>query len=159
VFVKFGDRGFWAYDFVLGVFLKYLIDVVEATGYSHAPFVDNALQHWRLAPIIANFGLNLEKSWTPLQRQNVITFLEEACAKLASRESIPTEVIVTWPFADGLRLFHRGLKEVRTAPVIELGVAIIALVRDELPKAPKGEVWFFTDTGRSTIRMEPSWDG
>lgn len=69
------------------------------------------------------------------------------------------EEIAGWPFADGQRLFHRGLKEVRTAQVIELGGAIIALLRDELPKAPRGEAWFFTDSGRSTIQMEPSWDG
>jgi hypothetical protein len=158
VFVHFGDRGFWAYDIVLGVFLKYLIDVAEATGYSHAPFLNEAVQHWRLAPI-ANFGFHLEKSWTALQRHNVIGFAEQVCARLATRDSIPMEEIVGWPFVEGKRLFHRGLKEVRTAPVIELGRAIIALLRDELPKAPKGEAWFFTDTGRSTIRMEPSWDG
>ncbi len=44
MFVNFGDRGFWAYDIVLGVFLKYLIDVAEAPGISHAPFLDEALQ-------------------------------------------------------------------------------------------------------------------
>ena len=158
VFVHFGDRGFWAYDIVLGVFLKYLIEAAEATGVSHAPFLDEALQHWRLAPI-ANFGLHLEKSWTALERQNVISFAEEACARLATRDSIPMEEIVGWPFADGRHLFHRGLKEVRTASVIELGGAFISLLCDELPKAPKGKAWFFTDNGRSTMPMEPSWDG
>ena len=78
---------------------------------------------------------------------------------MATRDSIPMEEIVGWPFADGKRLFHRGLKEVRTAPVIDLGESIIALLRDELPKAPKGEAWFFRETGRFTIRMQPSWEG
>ena len=27
------------------------------------------------------------------------------------------------------------------------------------PKAPKGEAGFFTDTGRTRIGMQPSWDG
>ena len=158
VFVHFGDRGFWAYDIVLGVFLKHLIDAAEATGYSRAPFLNDAVRHWRLAPI-ANLGFHLEKSWTPLQRQNVIAFAQEACARLATRDSIPIEEIVSWPFADGERLFHRGLHEVHTQPVIELGGATIALLRDELPKAPMGEAWFFTYTGRTTIRMRPSWEG
>ena len=114
-YVRYRDRGFWAYDIVLGVFLKYLIDVVEATRCSCASFLDEAIRHWRLAPI-ANFGLHLEKSWTAPQRQNVIDFAKEACARLATRDSIPMEEILGWPFADGRRLFHRGLKEVRTGP-------------------------------------------
>ena len=138
--------------------MKYLIDAVEATGYSRAPFLNEALGSWRLAPII-DIGFPLEKSWTALQRQNVITYVEEACARLATRGSIPMEEIVNWPFPGDSRLFHRGLKEVRTTPVIDLGRAIIALLRDELPKAPKREAWFFTDKGRSTIRMSPEWDG
>lgn len=152
VFVHFGDRGIWAYDIVLGVFLKHLIDVAETASYSRAPFLNEAIQHWRVVPI-ANFGMHLEESWTAGQRQDVINFVEEACARLATRKSIPMEEISTWPFSNGQRLFHRGLKEVRTAPVIDLGRAIIALLRDELPNAPKGEAWFFTETGRSTIRM------
>jgi hypothetical protein len=47
--------------------------------------------------------------------------------------------------------------QVFTAPAIELGRAIIALLFGELPEAPKGEVWIFgTPMGRSTIRMDPS---
>ena len=153
-YVRYGDRGFWTYDIILGVFLKYLIDVVEATGFSRTSFLDETVRHWRLAPI-ANFRLHLEKSWTALQRQNVIDFAKEACARLATRESIPMQEILGWPFFDGLHLFHRGLKEVRTGPVIELGGAFIDLLSDTLPEAPKGEAWFFTDTGRSTIGMRP----
>lgn len=120
-YVTYGDRGFWAYDIVLGVFVKHLIDAIEAmAGYSHAPFLDKALLHWRLAPFL-DIGFHFEKSWTELQRQNVIAFTEQACARLATRNSIPTEEIVNWSFGGDLRLFHRGLTEVRTAPVIELG--------------------------------------
>ena len=154
VFVHFGDRGFRSYDIILGVFLKHLLEVAEATGYSHAPFLDEAIQHWRLAPNV-NFGFHLKKSWTALQRVNVITFVEQACARLASRDSIPMEEIANWPFAGGSRLFHRGLKAVPIAPVIELGGAIISLLRDELPKAPRGEAWFSTDKPQ-TVRSESS---
>jgi hypothetical protein len=156
--VTFRGRGFWAYDVVLGVFLKYLIDVVEATGQAHTPFLSEALAAWRLAPIL-DIGVHLDESWTPLQRQNILTFIEEACDRLATRESIPTEEIGSWAFTGGQRVFHRGLKEVRTAAAIELGRAIIALLRDELPEPPRGEAWFFTHEGRSTIRMDPSWNG
>jgi hypothetical protein len=33
-FVRHGDRGFWAYDVALGVFLKHLIDVAEPLAQS-----------------------------------------------------------------------------------------------------------------------------
>jgi hypothetical protein len=154
-YVQYGDRGFWVYDIVLGVFVKHLVDVVEATEHSRAAFLDAALRHWRLTPFL-DIGVHFEKSWTELQRQNVIAFLEEACDRLGTRDSIPMEEIVNWTFGGDLRLFHRGLMEVRTAPVIELGTAIIALLRDELPQAPEAEAWFFTHTGRSTIGMQTS---
>jgi hypothetical protein len=149
-YVSYGDRGFWAYDIVLGVFLKYLIDVVEATGQAQTPFLADAVSSWRLAPIY-DFGVSLEESWSPLQRQNIINFAEEACARLATRELISTEEIASWTFTGDERVFHRGLEEVRTAPVIERGQAIIALLRGELREPPRGEAWFFTHTLRSTI--------
>ena len=67
--------------------------------------------------------------------------------------------IVSWPFADDVRIFPRAAKEVLTAPVIELGCAMIALLSGQLPEAPKGKAWFFgVPGGDSTIEMDPSWD-
>ncbi len=155
--VEFGNRGFWAYDVAAGIFLKYLIDVVEATGQAHTPFLAKAISDWRVQAVITEFGLTLEESWTELQRQNFITFAEEACARLATRESIPAEEIAKWQFGDS-RIFPRGANEVRSAPVVELGRAIVALVKGELPSAPKGEAWFYgIPEGRSTIKMRDEW--
>jgi hypothetical protein len=54
----------------------------------------------------------------------------------------------------------RGAYEVGIGPVVELGCAMIALVRGNLPQAPKGTAWLFgTPAGRTTIGMDPSWDG
>jgi hypothetical protein len=156
--VTYRDCGLWAHYLVLGVFLKYLIDVVEATGQADTPFLAEAVSSWRIAPIY-DFGIVFEESWTPLQRQNVTTFAEQACERLGTRESIPLEEVAGWPFSGYKPVFGHGLKEIRTAPAIELGRAIIALLRDELPEPPRGEAWFFTHEGRSTIRMDPSWNG
>jgi hypothetical protein len=113
----------------------------------------------RLCPIGAcklrsnEYGLTLEEEWSSAQRQTFIELAEAACKKLATRESIPAEEIVSWPLADELRIFPRGAKEILTEPVIELGRAIIALVSGDLPESPEGEAWFYgTPTGRSTIR-------
>ena len=64
--------------------------------------------------------------------------------------------------AAGGRLAHFSSQrtEVLTAPIIELGRAIIALMSGNLPRPPKGETWFYgTPTGRSTIGMRGGeWD-
>jgi hypothetical protein len=158
--IEFGNRFFWAYDVAAGVFLKHLIDEAEASGQTDVPWLSQALSDWRVQAAITECGLTLREDWSSEQRQTFIELAEGACKKLATRESIPAEEIVSWPLVDDLRIFPRGAKEVLTAPVIELGRAIIALVSGELPQSPKGEAWFYgTPTGRSTIRMDPEWNG
>jgi hypothetical protein len=152
-FVKFGNRGFWAYDLALGVFLKHLIDAAaEASGQAHTNWLSTAVSSWREVACISDFGLTLVADWSAAQRQTFIALAEQACARLATRESIPAEEIVGWPVLEDLRIFPRGATEVLTAPVIELGHAIIALASGELPEAPKGDTWFYgTPTGRRTL--------
>ncbi len=158
--VTYADRGFWAYDVAVGVFLKYLIDAAQASREANAPWLCDGVASWRVRAVISDYGLRFDGRWSPEQRKTFIALAEEACAALVSRDSIPAKEITSWSFVDDLRIHPRGANEVFTAPVIELGRAIIALLRDELPEAPKGEVWVFgTPTGRSTILMNPSWDG
>jgi hypothetical protein len=89
-----------------------------------------------------------------MQRQIFIKLAEAACKKLGTRESIPAKEIASWPLTDELRIFPRSATDVLTAPIIELGHAIIALVSGNLPRPSEGEAWFYgTPTGRSTIRM------
>jgi hypothetical protein len=155
--IEFEGRFFWAYDVAAGVFLKHLVDEAEASEQADEPWLSQAISDWRVQAAITEYGLTLEDKWSSAQRQAFIELAEAACKKLATRESIPAEEIVRWPLADELRIFPRGAKEVRTAPVIELGRAIIALVSGNLPQSPDGEAWFYgTPTGRSTIRMDKS---
>jgi hypothetical protein len=109
---------------------------------------------------ITEAGLTLEEEWSSAQRAILIELAEAACKKLEKRKSIPSEEIASWPMTDNLRIFPRSATEVLTAPIIELGRAIIALLSGNLPQSPKGEAWFYgTPTGRSTIRMNPPWNG
>lgn len=152
--ISFEGRFFWAYDVAAGVFLKYLIDEAQASEHAVEPWLSKAVSSWRVQAAITEFGLSLEEQWSSTQRQTFIKLAEGACKKLAARESIPADEIACWPLVDELRIFPRTSKEVLTAPVIELGNAIIALVSGNLPRPPKGEAWFYgTPTGRSTIRM------
>ena len=147
-------RFFWAYDVAAGVFLKHLIDEAETSGQADAQWLSQAVSDWRVQAVTTEFGLTLQEEWSSAQRQIFIELAEAACKKLATRESIPAQEIASWPLKDELRVFPRTANEVLTAPVIELGRAIIALVSGDLPRPPDGEAWFYgTPTGRSTIRM------
>lgn len=154
-FVTYANRGFWAYDVALGVFLKHLIDAADASHAADATWLSSAVSSWRVVACIDGFGLNLNTDWLAVQTEAFVALAEEACAKLTARESIPADEIVGWYLLDDEHIFPRGAKEVHTAPVVELGRAIVALISGRLPKAPKGEAWFYgTPTGRSTIRMD-----
>jgi hypothetical protein len=143
-----------AYDVAAGVFLKYLIDETEASEQANETWLSDAVSHWRVQAAITESGLTLEEHWSSVQRQIFVKLAEAACKKLATRESIPAKEIANWPLTDELRIFPRSATEVLTAPIIELGHAIIALVSGNLPRPSKGEAWFYgTPTGRSTIRM------
>lgn len=158
--IEFGGRFFWAYDVAAGVFLKHLIDEAEASEHANEPWLSKAVSSWRLQATITEFGLTLEEEWSSAQRQIFIELAEAACKKLETRESIPAKEIASWPMTDNEYIFPRSATEVLTAPIIELGRAIIALVSGNLPPSPKGEAWFYgTPTGRSTIPMNSSWDG
>lgn len=158
--VTYKRRGFGAYDVAVGVFLKYLIDAAEAGGEANASWLSETTSQWRVWAVVGECGFPLDERWSAEQQKTFINLVEKTCASLATRNAIPAQEIVSWPFVDNMRIDPRGAKEVLTAPVVELGRAIIALLRDELPEAAEGEAWFFgAPTGRSTIRMDDSWDG
>ena len=151
-FVSYAGRGFWAYDVALGVFLKYLLDAAQDSRDANLPWLSEAMASWRVWAVYTDLAFTLDEHWSAEQKKTFIVLVEQACNALASRKSIPAEEIVSWPFVDDLRIFPRGEKEVLTAPVVELGRAMVALLGNDLPDAPKGEAWFFgTPTGRITI--------
>jgi hypothetical protein len=130
--------------------------VAEASDQAKTEWLSSAIESWREA-CIPDFGLTLDPSWSPAQLQTFIALAEEASAKLAKRALIPAEEIAGWRVLDDLRTYTRGANEVLTAPVIELGRAIIALVSGELPEAPNGTAWCYgTPEGRQTIGMRSS---
>lgn len=148
-YVEYAGRGFWAYDVGLGVFLKHLIDAAEASDEAGSPWLSDAVSSWRAAAGIPDFGLYMREDFSAEQRQVFVALVEGACAMLAKRVSILAEEIVAWPILDDLRIFTRGASEVETAPVIELGRALIELVSGELPQPPAGKIWIYgTETGR-----------
>ncbi|MGD0734446.1 MAG: hypothetical protein ABR976_04835 [Terracidiphilus sp.] len=153
--LEFDGRLFWVYDVAAGVFLKYLVDEAEASEHAGEAWLSEAVSDWRAQAAITEFGLTLKEQWSSAQRQIFIELSEEACKKLATRMSISSEEIASWELVGDLHISTRGESEILTAPVIELGRAIIELVSGNLPQPPKDEAWFYgLPTGRSTLRMK-----
>ena len=153
-YVHYMNRGFWVYDVGLGVFLKYLIDAFEASEQAKVPWLSALISSCREAAYIGDIGLTLDEDWTPEQRQAFIALAEEACATIRKRASIPAEEMVAWHVLDDEGIFPRGAMEVLTAPIVELGGAVIALVSGRLPEAPNGKVWLYgTPSGRQELML------
>ncbi len=151
-YVEYEDRGFWAYDVALSVFLKHLIDAAEMSGKAETAWLATAISSWRVVACISDYGLTLGAGWSAAQKRDFVALAENASTRLAKRASIPSEEIVGWRVLDDLRIFPRGATEVLTGPVVELGRAIIELVTGELPEAPDGQVWFYgTPTSRQML--------
>lgn len=83
------------------------------------------ISEWREVASIADIGLTLDEDWSPAKRRTFVALAEDACASLATWASIPAEEIVAWPLLDDLRIHPRGATEVLTAPIVELGRAVV----------------------------------
>ena len=87
-FVAYQGHGFWAYDVALGIFLKYLINVAEESSEAAHTWLSGRVSSWRVIACIHDIGLTLEADWSAVQRQMFVALAEEACARLATRDSI-----------------------------------------------------------------------
>ncbi len=99
--------------------------------------------------------MTLDERWSPSQCQTIVALAEDACRTLSERDSISADEIVKWHILDDEHIFPRGATEILTAPVIELGGAIIALLQGRLPTAPEGKAWLYgTENGRQMLSVE-----
>jgi hypothetical protein len=155
-YIKYRDDGFWAYDVAQGVLLKYLVDVAEARAAQPSmSWLNEATHSWRIGSVL--YGLHIDESWSGERLDLLKRLVLEACEQLQRRESISSAEIEAWPMIDDLRIFTRGAKEVATAPVIELGRAVVSLLEGSLPRPPAGTWWCYGfPEGRSTIRKRES---
>lgn len=151
-YIGYRDDGFWAYDVAQGVLLKYLVDLAAARAEKPGmSWLRDAAHSWRIGAVL--YGLNIDESWSVEQLVIFKRIVLEACEQLQTREKISSAEIETWPMIDDLRIFTRGAKEVFTAPVIELGRAVVSLLEGSLPPPPAGTWWCFGfPEGRTTIQ-------
>jgi hypothetical protein len=144
VYVEFRERGFWAFDVVSGVFLKFLIDVA-ATQHDLAdqPWLAVAIKDWRIHAVVSDFALCFDSEWSERQMRIVTELANIACAELSKRDSISASEIESWEMIDDFRIFPRGLPGLATVWPIRFGRAVIELLNGSLPDPPKGTSWYF----------------
>lgn len=154
-FVEYGSRGFWAYDVALGIFLKYLIDAASHREEDPTrPWLADAVAWWRIVACVSDYGLSCDPEWSSDQLATFVELTDEACAQLALREVIEPAEVASWHVLDDQTIFLRNAAQVRTSPIVELGLAIRALVTGSLPDAPPGASWLYgSPDGRKTIAM------
>lgn len=145
LYVGFRDNGFWAYDVVSSVFLKFLIDA--ASGFADGDpnrWLAEATQHWRVNAITSDFGLYLDDDWSGSEVDTVIDLCGKAIAAIREYGDIPSAEAQSWAILDDQRIFVRGHDPVPCEPVARFGGAVTALLQNTLPEPPDRHWWFFT---------------
>ena len=59
-FVESRRDCFWAYDVVLGIFLKHLIDAAEASAEADEPWLSKEVSWWPVVACVSTYGLTLD---------------------------------------------------------------------------------------------------
>ena len=155
--VCFEEVMFSAYDVALGIWLKHFVELFELTDLRTDEWWIEKADWWRVVAAVDPYGIDFDEGWTPELREQFVTLAESVNAKLAERTEIPASEVASWDLGDGLTIWPRcALTEsISTAPVIELGVAMIDLVQRILPATPVPG-WWFVGTGPMRVFSPPS---
>jgi hypothetical protein len=152
-FVDFGNRGFWAYDVALGVFLKHLIDAAESHNQSNSQWLSELIGSWRTVACVDTYGLTIDPAWSDEQRKIFVELARTAVDQLGMRVSIPAAEMMSWKVLDNQGIFPRGEEAWPTEPIIELGNAIVALVSGTLPNTVDMNWLYGTISG--VVQLKP----
>jgi len=72
-FVQYRGAGFWASDFIVGVFLKHLIDRASQHGEGKASsWLDDCISEWRVIAVVSDYGLEFDSTWSEEKRQIIL---------------------------------------------------------------------------------------
>ena len=152
-YIEYKGCGFWAYDVSLAVFIKHLIDVaVPAAVVPGKEWLKEAISSWRIAGAVPDYGLEIDAEWSHEQISVFTELAEQTCNELADRKQIGADEIKGWKIFEDVPIDPRDAAYVDTAPVVDLGMAIVALANGSLPSAPDGRSWIYgAPDGLTTI--------
>jgi hypothetical protein len=134
--------------------LKHLIDVASSRSMNlDCKWLGSEIINWCLAAVVPDIGWKINSSWSTSQIAVFAELVNQACLDLSRREFYMAPEIASWVLLDDLAVYSRCEAQVYTAPIMELGQAIIALVNHYLPKPPVGKQWIYgAPEGRTTTR-------
>ena len=143
--VTFAERGFWALDDALAVWLAYLVEEADRSDGAHDdPWCVRAREAWRVAAGIPQFGARIPRS-TPEQLDRLLSTAAAARRRAQASGDLSLEHLRAWVMVDDLVVsdgFSRTGAVVEVIRVIEVADAFIALVDGTLPADPPEGAWF-----------------
>ncbi|MBM7493311.1 hypothetical protein JOD64_004533 [Micromonospora luteifusca] len=137
----------WAYDVSLAILAVEVLHVAEAADLESEPWWDDLRRDLSMAVIAqGSLGLEVPAGLTDRQREHLLELLAVAAQRLRARRHITAEEAAEHYVVDQQPVFLRGASSVDTAPVADLAVAVINLIRGDLPPPPPGSTaWFYGD--------------
>lgn len=158
--VEFGGRGLWAYAGSLAILLATVIKLAEdLPSDRRSSWLPDMLDTMKASAVVTDFGLVIDESWHGERVDLLATLVAKANQQLRDQATISEAEVAHWNVLDGDTVTWRGSPIVDTAPVVDLGMAIIQLIDGTLPYPPPGTWWYYgVDGGPSTIVMYGDMD-
>ncbi|SRR6266496_2291937 len=146
--VEFRGRGFWAFDVSLSILLAELIDIAEALEpEQRPPWLADVLPQLRIHAVVGDFLFDLDFDLEDEPLDEFIALIAEASRRLRQRRTVTAAEAAEWRVLDDETVLWRSADAVDTAPIAELGEAIIQLLQGTLPPPPAGTWWSFGFSG------------
>ncbi len=156
VYVGFRDQGFWAFDVIVSILLKHLVEVAEPKVADNQ-WLAEVVHQWRVGTVIPDScGVNLDDNWSDEQVEVIVLLFEETCKMLQEQDNITAEQIAQWQLLDAMQIFCRGIPVFSAKSIVDLCEAIILMLCGRLPPAPAGTWWWYgvEDHPRTIPRRE-----
>jgi hypothetical protein len=146
-------RNVWARDVSLAILVHEIL--AAASDTQDVPWLAGVLDDFRMAAILGADGyLDLDRGLDEEHRERVVGLVEDAMRRLQRYGEISAAEAAAMELAPGQPVRWRGQDKISTTPIVELGDAVVALLRGTLPPAPAQTWWAVGwDGGWQTIRM------
>lgn len=143
-YIEFRGAGFWVFDVVSSVFLKFLMNAAEEQITANPEdWLRESISHWRINATTTDFGFYLNDDWTEAETAVVIAMCRAAIEAIRVRGNISAVDLQSQPILDDLFIDTRGIDLIPSQPIIKFGEAVTALLENKLSKPPLHHSWIF----------------
>lgn len=152
-FVEIGERGFWAVDDALDVWLAYLVEEVGDVGPGEG-WLGELVDQWRRAAAIGDYGVTV-RSPVAAQRERLRWIAAGARRRVVEGGFVSVERLRQWVILADLTVsdgFSRTPGGVGVERILEVADGFIGLLEGTLPADPPNGWWYLgTGVGDSVI--------